>query len=79
MTSLHCLRTDTFEARRNFSYNLLRNSFPKRCRLVTNVGGFKNILATCDRNMHLPILNLRRVELRCKLHETIAPCVRAVS
>ena len=38
---------------------------------MTNVWYVKNILANCDGNMYLPILDLLRVELHCKLREKL--------
>ena len=38
---------------------------------MTNVWYVKYILANCDGNMYLPILQLPRVELHCKLHEKL--------
>ena len=55
----------------NFSCNLQRNSTLKRCKFVTNVWYVKNILASCDGNLYLPILHCPRVELHCKLQEKL--------
>ena len=38
---------------------------------MTNVCYVKNILANCDGNLYLPILQLQRVELHCKLQEKL--------
>ena len=46
---------------------LQRNSTLKRCKFVTSVWYVKNILASCDGNLYVPILHLPRVELRHKL------------
>ena len=38
---------------------------------MTNVWYVKNILANCDGNLYLSILHLPRVELHCKLQESL--------
>ena len=38
----------------------------------------ENILASCNGNLHLPILHLPRVELHCKLREKLHRVTGAV-
>ena len=63
----------------NFPGNLQLNSTLKRCKLVTNVWYVKNILATYDGNVYLPILHLYKIRIALQVAKKIATCDRAFS